>query len=108
MATRSRIGIENENGTISSIYCHFDGYPEGVGATLNKCYTDIDVVKSLIELGDISSLGDDILSTVAYHRDRGEKLHKARNDESLQAFSRSDYEEYGYVFTLENKWAVFM
>ena len=108
MATRSRIGIENENGTISSIYCHFDGYPEGVGKTLKENYTDRDVVKSLIELGDISSLGDDIFSTVAYHRDRGEKLHKARTDESLKAFSRSDYEEYGYVFTLENKWVVFM
>ena len=108
MSTRSRIGIENENGTISSIYCHWDGYPEGVGATLKKCYTDRGVVKSLIELGDISSLGDDIFSTVAYHRDKGEKLGEVREDRSLKAFGRFDYGEYGYVFTLENKWVVFM
>ena len=108
MATRSRIGIENENGTISSIYCHWDGYPEGVGATLKECYKDRDVVKSLIELGDISSLGDDIFSTVAYHRDRGEEFWEAREDESLEAFNKSNYQDYGYVFTLENKWVVFM
>jgi hypothetical protein len=25
MSTRSRIGIENQDGTTTSIYCHFDG-----------------------------------------------------------------------------------
>jgi hypothetical protein len=28
MATRSRIAIENQDGTVTSIYCHFDGYIE--------------------------------------------------------------------------------
>ena len=26
MATRSRIAIENQDGTVKSIYCHWDGY----------------------------------------------------------------------------------
>ena len=56
MATRSRIGIVNEDGTVSSIYCHWDGYPSNNGRILVEDYTDRDKVKSLIELGSISSL----------------------------------------------------
>jgi hypothetical protein len=120
MATRSRIGIENENGTISSIYCHFDGYPDGVGKTLKEHYTDRNKIQSLIDLGDISSLGEQVSTmdehsfnnpkedvTVAYHRDRGEAKNEARVDNSLEAFSRSNYEEYGYVYTKEGKWVTF-
>jgi hypothetical protein len=56
MATRSRIGIVNEDGTVSSVYCHWDGYPSGNGKLLVTHYTDRDKVKALIELGSISSL----------------------------------------------------
>jgi len=34
MATRSNIAIENQDGTVSAIYCHFDGYIDGVGEIL--------------------------------------------------------------------------
>jgi hypothetical protein len=104
MSTRSRIGIQNQNGTVSSIYCHFDGYPSGVGATLHEHYSDREKLQQLIELGDISSLGKDTTETQAYHRDRGETLHNARVEESLEHFAKSDYEEYGYVYTLNNVW----
>jgi hypothetical protein len=37
MGTRSRIGLEDpETGTVRSIYCHWDGYPEGVGQRLSS------------------------------------------------------------------------
>ena len=60
MATRSRIGIVNEDGTVSSIYCHWDGYPSNNGRILVEDYTDRDKVKSLIELGSISSLDEHV------------------------------------------------
>jgi hypothetical protein len=107
MATRSRIGIQNLDGSVNSIYCHFDGYPEGVGTTLKEHYSDRDELQKLIELGDISSLGDDLLTTIAYHRDRGEDYFPSTRDESLELFKKSDFEEYGYVYTLENKWVIF-
>jgi hypothetical protein len=120
MATRSRIGIQDENGTVRSIYCHFDGYPEGVGATLNEHYSNRQKLNMLINLGDISILGENVATmdehsfnnpkegiTVAYHRDRGEELKHAREDESLESFSKSDYESYSYVYTLEGKWVTF-
>ena len=56
MATRSNIGILNEDGTITAIYCHWDGYPEGVGTTLVNHYQDEDKVRELLSLGSISIL----------------------------------------------------
>ena len=57
MSTRSRIGLKQANGQIKSIYCHWDGYPEGVGKTLKEHYNSPEKIEELLELGDISSLG---------------------------------------------------
>lgn len=57
MSTRSRIAMIYEDDTVKSIYCHFDGYPSGVGKTLTNHYINPEKVKALMELGDISSLG---------------------------------------------------
>lgn len=107
MATRSRIGIQNQDGTVSSIYCHYDGYPSHNGAILEEHFSNREKLQQLIELGDISSLGETTDKTQAYHRDRGESLNKARIDDSLKHFSQSDYGEWGYVYTLKDRWEVF-
>lgn len=60
MATRSRIGIENEDGKVSSIYCHWDGYPDNNGKILVEHYTDREKVKELIALGSISTLKENV------------------------------------------------
>lgn len=120
MSTRSRIGIENADGTVSSIYCNSDGYPSGVGKVLSSYYTDREKVQALIELGDLSSLDERLTPTpgtphsfdglresgvvVAYHRDRKDDLRSPRVDEGLTEFKDSDVEEYGYVFTLDGEW----
>ena len=57
MSTRSIIAKEYK-GEIKGIYCHFDGYLSGVGATLKKFYTDDDTIDELIKLGGISILGE--------------------------------------------------
>lgn len=114
MATRSRIAIENENGTVTSIYCHYDGYPNsGVGETLQQHYTDPERVKKLINLGNISSLYSEIDIpegvkhdfnrpedgiTIAYHRDRDEDFNQEKKS-SVTEFFNGDIEEYGYCFT---------
>ena len=71
MATRSFIGKVQQDGSIHGIYCHYDGYPEGVGATLKEHYTTLGEVESLLALGDLSELHPTLEKTVAYHRDRG-------------------------------------
>lgn len=109
MSTRSRIGILNPDATITSVYCHNDGYIEGVGTTLTTHYTDEAKIRALIDLGDLSSVGppagvlhsfsNPILGvTVAYGRDRGEKGCFARTDKDFDAFMRSP-EEYTYLWS---------
>jgi len=56
MSTRSRIGVEQKDGSIVSVYCHFDGYPSGVGSTLLQCYNTYDKANEVVALGDLSSL----------------------------------------------------
>jgi hypothetical protein len=85
MSTRSRIGVMMDDDTVKQVYCHWDGYVEGVGFTLVENYDSIELAKELINLGDISSLGYNISTdephtfenrvkgvTVFYGRDRGE------------------------------------
>lgn len=127
MSTRSRIAIEEDDGSIRSIYCHFDGYPEGVGAILKKHYTDPQKIEKLLELGDLSALGtfyDQKLAEMEWKRwdlseeerkkldaltkgmtvpykDRGEKV-PARVDKDLREFTSklgNCGEEYTYLFT---------
>ena len=119
MSTNSRIGIEQANGTVKSIYCHWDGYPKGVGKTLIEHYLMREKIESLMELGDLSILGEQPEPTgrvphsfespedgitVAYHRDRGDDLNSARINSSLDAFIKSDVGEFGYVYTQYGEW----
>lgn len=60
MSTHSRIGIKNEDGSVESIYCHFDGGLDYNGMVLSRSYVDEAKVRELIALGDISSLGSHI------------------------------------------------
>ena len=109
MSTRSTISIQTPEGDIRSIYCHYDGYFSHVGAILQSHYNTEEKVNALIDLGDISSLGekmnpdlesphsfnnpqDDVV--VAYHRDRGEDLRIKR----LISIHEIASQEYNYIF----------
>lgn len=85
MSTRSNIAIKRKNGTVDSIYCHWDGYLSYNGKILLEYYQDVNKINKLIELGDISSLNKEIEPTgehtfdapqkdvtVFYGRDRGD------------------------------------
>lgn len=69
MSTSASIIKENEDGTFSGIYCNRDGWPDRVGVMLSDLYDTEERVSELIALGDISSLGENIENTKAYHRD---------------------------------------
>ena len=88
MATRARIGIQLEDGTIKTAYQHWDGYPGGLGYTLIDYWNDPAKVEQAVDLGNASKwgfiVGDKIdfddrdnpmqeLQNVYYSRDRGEK-----------------------------------
>ncbi len=63
MATRSTIGIKTEDGTIKAIYCHWDGYPAGVGVGLIENYDSKEQAEALINLGGFSSLMETLEET---------------------------------------------
>ena len=98
MATRSTIAIQNEDGTVTGIYCHWDGYPKHNGKILVTDYTTEEKVRELIALGDISSLGSTINETVAYGRDRGERSVGPHKGKSHHEFVGKYGEQYNYLF----------
>ena len=118
MATRSRIGVMLDDGSVKQVYCHFDGYVEGVGLTLIENYDSVELAKELINLGDMSSLGYKISTdephsfdnpakgvTVFYGRDRGEsgtQPYILSMDEWLGEFSTC--EDYLYLFSGGQWW----
>ena len=122
MATRSNIGARQKDGTIKAIYCHWDGYPESVGATLAEHYTEPEKVEALLNLGDFSSLRDTIEETHAEsYAQRGEKGTEARtykdeeewtesaqnsDAEFLYLFERDEWNgEYEWsFFSISNRW----
>jgi len=123
MSTRSYIAKKQPDDTFKAIYCHFDGYPEGVGQVLVDSFTDESKVDRLLELGSLSYLRYDIETqnhfqtfpireeevelkdvTMAYHRDRGDELiiNEFSNLEELLEFFSDSWGEYLYVYdTLE-------
>lgn len=124
MSTRSRISVVNENGKIRSIYCHHDGYLEYVGKKLVDFYDTEKVINQLMDLGDLSVLGNNPVSDKQYwtsfeyklnnyseefcvaYRDRGETNIDAREFNSFDDFKEAFpyiQEEYNYVF-MNGKW----
>jgi hypothetical protein len=107
MSTRSRIAIENQDGTVTSVYCHFDGYVKGVGKTLFENYNR-ETTEQLVELGDLSQLNESTETTIAYARDRGEDLKKTIYidvEELFEMNSRGGL-DYVYCLTKDNIWLV--
>lgn len=118
MGTRSFIGKRETNGMIRAIYCHADGFIQGVGASLVEHYATAKRVDALLTLGDLSELGADIgtrqdwaaprarrsdgtaLSCVAYSRDRGDAF-MLRRYTTVEAFldaAHSVDADYVYLF----------
>ena len=123
MSTRCLIAIKEKNGAYKSIYCHNDGYPEGVGDTLETYYVNPDKIEDLMDLGDISSLGSSLNfknpndyfknpskyfadnGTTDYNRwrDEGTEAVISLNIEELRQNAKDCCSEYLYIFE-DGKW----
>jgi hypothetical protein len=106
MGTRSTISIQNSDGTVTGIYCHWDGYLDWNGRILNDHYQTEDQVRALIALGNISSLGDPDRSseTIAYARDRGGFNQEASTSDTWRRFINDHGQLYNYVFVAGEGW----
>lgn len=118
MATRSRIGIELKNGSVLSVYHHWDGYPEWLGRILKTHYNDRAKAAELIDGGDMSSCWTDDRFSIdpttghkveeygpQYYSQRGENC-PPRHDADLNEYLCNS-EEYSYVFTKQGEWVCY-
>jgi hypothetical protein len=135
MGTRSRIGIELPDHSVVSVYCHWDGYPEGNGKILVEHYQDREKVMDLIDGGSMSSLrtrgtwdhssalrdedGEYIHDAAGYlkyendrepqplyHSERGEEVEVLHSSFD-QFISGDSMEEYAYLYDLNDNWKAF-
>ena len=65
MSTNSLIFQEQQDGTLKGIYCHWDGYLQYNGVILSESYSDPKKLAKLLELGDLSSLGEELEASEA-------------------------------------------
>lgn len=124
MATRSTIAIEHNDGTVSQVYCHWDGYLDHNGKLLLEHYSDPATAAALIANGDISSLNKEVGEkhdfdarydrtdprdnwTKFYGRDRGESDTGAKNFKDFEDYKeKHQYEEYEYILRKDGLWYV--
>jgi len=106
MGTRSRIGLQLSDGSILSIYSHFDGYPEFNGVKLVENFNTLDKVKELIDLGDISCLWTNVgwsnetleQTGPLPYSGRGEDCPPRLDADLCEYLLPDEAEEYHYIF----------
>ena len=121
MGTRSTIALEFADGTVEQVYCHWDGYLEHNGKILRDYYSNPFILRDLIDMGDISSLGRIVGTkhpfsphegetqkalyeaamaagaTTFYGRDRGETCPAKKFKDYADYVENHQYEEYEYI-----------
>jgi hypothetical protein len=107
MATRSTIGIKSEDGTVKAIYCHWDGYPGGVGLGLIDNYNSKAQAEALIALGGFSSLMETLEETKAgaYNTESDKARVFTGVQDWLDNFNSG--EEYAYLYEEGKGWVYF-
>ena len=113
MGTRSRIGIELTDGSVLSVYSHYEGYPSFNGRVLREFYNTKEKVSQLINGGNMSCTwtnagwNNETLPEMGplHYTMRGEsiednapELSKNKN-EYLKLGGEYGDEEYAYLFT---------
>jgi hypothetical protein len=116
MATRGRIGIQLSDGSILSVYSHWDNYPEWNGKKLKEHFNSYEQAAELIDGGDISSLWTDTdwnhmkmeEHRTLYYAERGQEDQDVEPnlDNSFQAFIKGvndSWADYAYLFA-DGEW----
>ncbi len=102
--------MRQPDGTVRAVYVHHDAYVAGVGAILGGWYETPELVKGLLDLGDLSSLGTTLADTVAYHRDGGEDMRVARLYRNIDAYRRNGRRDLGvdYLYLFDGgRWLAY-
>ena len=125
MGTSSYIGKKNNDGSVRCISCHWDGYiRRGNGEKLVNFYSDIDRVDKLLDLGNLSFLGEEPIGDPKHwkyslpdceknqkacctYKDRGDRGEDAQHLLTVGAYIRYATDvDYTYLFE-DGCWKVF-
>lgn len=102
------IAIVNDDNTITSIFCKYDGTPEQAGETLKKYYSKKEDVQALISKGDLLDLGDTIGES--HFNNTPPKNHKNLSQLQIAISDEKYYSDfwrsldYMYVYTDGKGW----
>ena len=113
MATRGRIGIELADGSILSIYSHYDNYPEFNGVKLVEHFNSRDAATELIDGGDISCLWTNAGWNNETLPETGPLYYSSRGEDCPPCLDANKYdyladgEEYAYIYTLNDEWVCY-
>jgi hypothetical protein len=108
MSTRARIGIELKNGSILSVYHHWDGYESWLGRILKTHYNTRQLAAELIDGGDMSCAWTDerwndsgVKDSYGpnYYSYRGEDSPPRLDADLCEYLLPDGAEEYHYLFT---------
>jgi hypothetical protein len=107
MATRARIGLELADGSVLSVYHHYDGYEAWLGRTLKTHYNAKSLVEELIDGGDMSCCWTDErwddtgvkgFYGPQYYSQRGEDTPPRLDADLCEYLLPDNSEEFAYVF----------
>ena len=113
MATRGRIGLELSDGSVLSIYSHYDNYPEFVGVKLVEHFNTKEKVQELIDMGDISCLWTNAGWNNETLLETGPLPYSTRGEDCPPRLDANKYdyladgEEYAYLFTQNQQWVCY-
>lgn len=112
MATSCSIGLFIGDDQVKSIYCHNDGYIQGVGRVLLDNYDSEAIINKLLKLGDLSTLGSipfsdpDLWTIKAWeetdycraYKDRGDKGVDAQTTSLDKYLNENNYCSFKYLY----------
>lgn len=99
MSTRCMIGKLHDDGSVSAVYCHHDGYPKYVGKLLYDHYNNEDKLNELFERGDMSSLSENVEDCDFYDDGNAPTVYQDLNE----FMTMGDDHDYHYYFNSNEK-----
>ena len=115
MATRARIGLELKDGSVLSVYHHWDGYESWLGRILKTHYNTREKVAELIDGGDMSSCWtEDRWNSETKAQEYGPQYYSQRNQDCpprldadlCEYLLPENGEEYHYLFR-DGEWVCY-
>jgi hypothetical protein len=100
--TRSRIGLLNDDGSVESVYIHWDGYFSGVGEDVKNLLSTKEDVEERLKKGDGSAVGN------GFYQERGDspetwKSLISRNIHTYIKDVSQSWGQFAYIFDPETE-----